>query len=306
MSAAPHRADRCLSRQRGGGTAAALAAVGALGTVLLAITAMRSARVADQGALELDESFREGAALAAPRYTSASQQDEKWGGAHGNAVQNAYLYAQHVAQSHTGQLLRWRNYVTQRRSDATPQEQRARAKEMHDVAQTEYNQARAQLAAMKRIAVIRRLNSRRHQARDLKSGVQHLANGMLRAEDLAQVKRDEAEGKIVDATKILDRMAHSRLLHGSAVRRLHLPAYGGPPAASCGPSGTVGPDTICHGVPTAVAAEMLGARLHGDELAISAISLNVSRLQHLDHVLFQERAQRTNEMQVKTKPLVVS
>ena len=238
---------------------------------------------------------------ALPWYTSASQQDEKWGGVHQsgafpNVAQNAYLYAQHVAQSHTGQLLRWRNYVTQRRSDATPKEQLAQARGMASVASAEYNQARAQLAAMKKMAVIRRLNTKRLEAKELTSDVNRFASGMLRNEDLAQVKQDEAYGKIAEATKILTRMAHSGLLRRkSAARRLrhlqqlpyvvnnvaanaeasmpnvrgyvsngyqNLPAYGGPPVSDCGPAGSsMAPDTVCNGVPTAAAAIMLGDRL---------------------------------------------
>lgn len=134
---------------------------------------------------------------ALPWYTSASQQDEKWGGVHQsnalpNVMQNAYLYAQHVAQSHTGQLLRWRNYVTQRRSDATPKEQLAQAKGMAYVAATEYNQARAQLAAIKKMAVIRRLNTKRQEAKELTGDVNKFATGMLRQQDLSEIKKDEA------------------------------------------------------------------------------------------------------------------
>jgi hypothetical protein len=158
---------------------------------------------------------------ALPWYTSASQQDEKWGGVHQsnampNIMQNAYLYAQHVAQSHTGQLLRWRNYVTQHRSDATPKEQLAQARGMAFVANTEYNQARAQLAAMKKLAVIRRLNTKRQQASQLTSDVNNFATSMLRNEDLAKVKQDEAYGKIASAAKILNRMAHVGLLRRNA------------------------------------------------------------------------------------------
>jgi len=218
-----------------------------------------------------------------PWYTSASQQDEKWGGVHQvpgvpNALQNAYLYAQHVAQSHTGQLLRWRNYITQHRSDATPKEQLAQAKGMAYVASTEYSQARAQLAAMKKMAVIRRLDTKRQQARELTSDVNKFATGMLRNQDLAQVKQDEAYGKVASAAKILNRMAHSGLLRRKAAsqRLLHLqqlpylmtkgyqnlPAYGGPAVSDCGPAGSSSAsDTICGGVPTAVASTMLGQRL---------------------------------------------
>jgi hypothetical protein len=133
-----------------------------------------------------------------------------------NIMQNAYLYAQHVAQSHTGQLLRWRNYVTQHRSDATPKEQLAQARGMAFVANTEYNQARAQLAAMKKLAVIRRLNTKRQQASQLTSDVNNFATSMLRNEDLAKVKQDEAYGKIASAAKILNRMAHVGLLRRNA------------------------------------------------------------------------------------------
>ena len=239
---------------------------------------------------------------ALPWYTSASQQDEKWGGVHQvpgvpNALQNAYLYAQHVAQSHTGQLLRWRNYITQHRSDATPKEQLAQAKGMAYVAITEYSQARAQLAAMKKMAVIRRLDTKRQQARELTSDVNKFATGMLRNQDLAQVKQDEAYGKVASAAKILNRMAHSGLLRRKAAsqRLLHLqqlpylmtnvspnldpsmpnvrgyvskgyqnlPAYGGPAVSDCGPAGSSSAsDTVCDGVPTAVASTMLGQRLH--------------------------------------------
>ena len=238
---------------------------------------------------------------ALPWYTSASQQDEKWGGVHQvpgvpNALQNAYLYAQHVAQSHTGQLLRWRNYITQHRSDATPKEQLAQAKGMAYVAITEYSQARAQLAAMKKMAVIRRLDTKRQQARELTSDVNKFATGMLRNQDLAQVKQDEAYGKVASAAKILNRMAHSGLLRRKAAsqRLLHLqqlpylmtnvspnldpsmpnvrgyvskgyqnlPAYGGPAVSDCGPAGSSSAsDTVCDGVPTAVASTMLGQRL---------------------------------------------
>ena len=238
---------------------------------------------------------------ALPWYTSASQQDEKWGGVHQsangvNAVQNAYLYAQHVAQSRTGQLLRWRNYVTQHRSDATPKEQIAQAQGMAYVASTEYNQARAQLAAMKKMAVIRRLDAKRQEAKEVTSDVNRFATSMLRNQDLAQVKQDEAYGKIAAASKILNRMAHSGLLRRkSANQRLrhlqqlpyavtqvvpnsqasspnvrgyvsngyqNLPAYGGPAVTDCGPAGSsMASDTVCNGVPTTVAAKMLGTRL---------------------------------------------
>jgi hypothetical protein len=273
-----------------------------------------------------------------PWYTSAAQQDEKWGAVHQspafpNNVQNAYLYAQHVAQSHTGQLLRWRNYVTQRRSDATPEEQLAQAKGMSQVASTEYNQARSQLAAMKKMAVIRRLNMKQQQAGQLIRDVNRFATGMLRNQDLAKVKADEAVGKIASATKILDRMARSGLLHrkAAAQRLRHLqqlpyvmtsivqngsptspnrrgyvsngyqtsPAYGGPAVTDCGPAGSSSaPDTVCNGVPTAIAAKMLGTRLQVDEASINAISLNINRLQHLDNKLFERRARLEYEMQV--------
>ena len=273
-----------------------------------------------------------------PWYTSAAQQDEKWGAVHQsqalpNAVQNAYLYAQHVAQSHTGQLLRWRNYVTQRRSDATPKEQLAQAKGMSQVASTEYNQARAQLAAMKKMAVVRRLNMKQQQDGQLISDVNQFATGMLRNQDLAQVKADEAVGKIASATKILDRMARSGLLRRKAAeqRMRHLqqlpyvmtsvvrnespsspnrrgyvsngyqrlPAYGGPAVTDCGKVGSsLAPDTVCNGVPTAMAAKMLGTRLQVDEANINAISLNINRLQHLDNKLFARRARHEYEMQV--------
>ena len=260
---------------------------------------------------------------ALPWYTSASQQDEKWGGVHEssafpNAAQNAYLRAQHVAQSHTGQLLRWRNYVTQRRSDATPQEQLAQARGMANVASAEYNQARAQLAAMKKLAVIRRLSTKRREAKQLTSDVDSFASGMLRNEDLAQVKQDEAYGKIAQATKILNRMAHSGLLRRRAaaerMHRLqqlpyvvthvapnarastpnvrgfvsngyqHLPAYGGPAVSDCGPAGSsMAADTVCNGVTTAMAATMLGARLQVMSRVLSF--RHVAHQQHVAHPL---------------------
>ena len=284
-----------------------------------------------------------------PWYTSASQQDEKWGGVHQsntlpNAVQNAYLYAQHVAQSHTGQLLRWRNYVTQRRSDATPDEQLAQAKGMSQVATTEYNQALAQLAALRKMAVIRRLDLKRQQKSQRVNDVNKFATGMLRNEDLAQVKQDEAFGKIASATKILNRMTRSGLLHrNAAAERLRhlqqlpyvmtqvaqndspasptrrgyasngyetLPAYGGPAVTDCGPEGSSSsPDTVCNGVPTTMAAKMLRTRLQVDEASINAISLNINRLQHLESKLFARRARQEYKMQVnasKGLPIVVA
>jgi hypothetical protein len=265
-----------------------------------------------------------------PWYTSASQQDEKWGGVRHvnsfpNAAQNAYLYAQHVAQSHTGQLLRWRNYVAQRRSDATPKEQLAQAKGMDAVARAEYNQARVQLAALKKLAVVRRQSSKRQDARQLTTDVRTFANHMLRDEDLAQVKRKEAYGKIEDATKILNKMARSGLIRRrrASARIRHaqqlsapslLPdprgprishghqkylAYGSPPVVDCMPAGaSFASDRLCPGISTSAAAAMLARRLHADEQTISVLSMSVNRLQQLDNKLLEERAQREHAMQV--------
>lgn len=67
----------------------------------------------------------------------------------------------------------------------------------------------------------------------------------------------------------------------------------------CGKVGSsLAPDTVCNGVPTAMAAKMLGTRLQVDEANINAISLNINRLQHLDNKLFARRARHEYEMQV--------
>jgi len=197
---------------------------------------------------------------------------------------------------------------------------------------------------MKKMAVIRRLDTKRQQARELTSDVNKFATGMLRNQDLAQVKQDEAYGKVASAAKILNRMAHSGLLRRKAAsqRLLHLqqlpylmtnvspnldpsmpnvrgyvskgyqnlPAYGGPAVSDCGPAGSSSAsDTVCGGVPTAVASTMLGQRLHVDESSINAISLNINRLQNLDSKLLVQRAQREYDMQVNVSkgiPIVLS
>ena len=48
--------------------------------------------------------------------------------------QAAYLYGQKVAQSNTGALLRWRNYVTQPPNDLTPEEENDRVRPAPTVA----------------------------------------------------------------------------------------------------------------------------------------------------------------------------
>ena len=55
---------------------------------------------------------------------------------------------------------------------------------------------------------------------------------------------------------------------GWASERYNTPAqaYGPPAVADCGPAGSsMAADTVCNGVPTAIAATMLGTRLQVDE-----------------------------------------
>ena len=76
---------------------------------------------------------------------------------------------------------------------------------------------------------------------------------------------------------------------GWASERYNTPAraYGPPAVADCGPAGSsMAADTVCNGVPTAIAATMLGTRLQVDEANSNGISLNINRLQQMDKKLF--------------------
>ncbi|EKX46085.1 hypothetical protein GUITHDRAFT_163100 [Guillardia theta CCMP2712] len=212
-----------------------------------------------------------------PRYTSASDMADRFQNRQDfmpTADQSAYLYAQHVAQSHVGQLLRWRNYVTQRRSNASPQEERAQAEEMADVAMKEYKDASKQLTFLKQKEVARARRRKQLESQQLTSDVDRIANQILRDQQLSRVKSDEARGKIKNAVQTLTQMAESGVIRKK--RSVLTPAKtllrAQPPLET----------TTFHPLPENVAAGLLSQRMQRDEANIASLSMAVSRLRQKD------------------------
>eukprot|EP00960_Hanusia_phi_P066881 766498-Hanusia_phi.AAC.7 len=211
-----------------------------------------------------------------PRYTSASEMADRFQNRPDfmpTADQSAYLYAQHVAQSHVGQLLRWRNYVTQRRSNASPKEQTEQAKEMADVAMKEYNDASKQLTFLKQKEAARDKRRKQNEQQQLTSDVDRIANQILRDQQLSRVKSEEARGMIKNAVQTLNQMAETGM-----IKQKKVVAPGKTILHAQRPLVT----SSFHPLPENVAAGLLSRRMQQDEANIAALSMAVSRLRQKD------------------------